>query len=397
MKLKKEDYKKTTYSDGSVSYDYTCKGNTFYIRVVGYGVDRTMFVYKNDEYETNLQNVFTTKDNLLAWNEFERLVNECSDKPQSSGGFSKNPQANPFALPLLAIYFDTNINKWSVNFFVQVDLGQVNAPSQQVKLLDFTLESNQFTMPTSSAIVSVDWSGFDIPDVFKCEVMLKKFDKVEFEENKSADVFLFIPKSIIPPEQGGDGDGGGEDDGGEEGGDEKGDKKGKKKGDKGDKGEGEPTDEPTNEDGEPTDEDGKPSDKGKPTDKPSDEDGKPQYSDEPPQGDNGKPTDEDGQPKYAEKPMRGDDEDKNRKEDKITYVRTQPSEEPINPPPSDLLQALSDSVGLQRNVIEPFFSRVNQGEIFLLGENFEKIKSDLNLPKGITPRQLAESINQQLQ
>lgn len=367
MKLKKEDYKKTTYNDGSVSYDYTCKGNTYYIRVVGYGVDRTMFVYKNDEYETNLQNVFSTKDNLLAWNEFERLVNECSEKPQSSGGFKKNPQANPFALPLLAIYFDTNINKWDIKFFVQVDVGQTNTPSTQVTLMDFTLESNQFTIPTSIGITNVDWSGFDVPDIFKCEIMLKKFDKVEFEENPSADVFLFIPKSIIPPEQG-DGDGGGEDDGGEEGGDEKGDKKGKKKDDKGDKGDGEPTD----------------------------EDGQPKYNDEPPQGgDDGEPIDEPPQGLHK-KPKPSDEDGKPTDEDdEYTYRKTK--EEKEKPIPSDLLQSLADSVGKERNIVQTFFSRVKQGEIFLLSENFEKIKKDLNLPQSTTPRQLAESINQQLQ
>jgi hypothetical protein len=339
MKLKKEDYKKTTYNDGSVSYDYTCKGNTYYIRVVGYGVDRTMFVYKNDEYETNLQNVFSTKDNLLAWNEFERLVNECSEKPQSSGGFKKNPQANPFALPLLAIYFDTNINKWDIKFFVQVDVGQTNTPSTQVTLLDFTLESNQFTIPTSIGITNVDWSGFDVPDIFKCEIMLKKFDKVEFEENPSADVFLFIPKSIIPPEQGDD---------------------------------GKPTDEPPQggDDGKPTDEPPQGGDDGKPTDEP------PQGLDKKP-----KPSDEDGKPT---------DED-----DEYTYRKTK--EEKEKPIPSDLLQSLADSVGKERNIVQTFFSRVKQGEIFLLSENFEKIKKDLNLPQSTTPRQLAESINQQLQ
>lgn len=200
MKLKKEDFNKTINPDGSVSYDYTCKGNTYHIRVVGYGVDRTMFVYKNDEFETDLQNVFSTKDNLLAWEEFERQVNACNPKPQSSGGFKQNPQANPFALPLLAIKFDTNISKWKIVFFLQVNSGQQVG---QVNMMDFTLESNEFTMPIGNAISEVDWTNYNVPDIFQSVIMLKKFDKVVFEEDQDADVFLFIPKSIIQPPQGG--------------------------------------------------------------------------------------------------------------------------------------------------------------------------------------------------
>jgi len=454
MKLKKEDYKKTTYPDGSVSYDYTCKGNTYYIRVVGYGVDRTMFVYKNDEFETNLQNVFSTKDNLLAWEEFERQVNACSDKPQSSGGFKKNPQANPFALPLLAFAFDGN--EWKVNFFIQVDVAQTNTTSQQVSLMDFTLQKNEFTLPIGSGINDVNWTNLNVPDIFKCEIMLKKFDKVVFESDPRAEVFLFIPKTIVPPQP--------PDDGGEEGEPKEGEPKdgkpkdGKPKDGKPKDGkpkDGEPKDgkpkdgktsggkpkddeppkyntkeppqdgkEPPDDGREPPDDgreppDGEPKD-GKPKDgEPKDgkeppDDGRepPDDGREPPDGEpkDGKPKDgepKDGKPKDGEpkdgKPKDGEPKDGKPKDDepkdgKTKDGQTKPKkdEKPIIKS-NDLLQQVADSIGKSKSVIQSFFSRPKSGEIFLLSENFEKIKGDLQLPSNTSALQLSEKINQQLQ
>jgi hypothetical protein len=80
----------------------------------------------------------------------------------------------------------------------------------------------------------------------------------------------------------------------------------------------------------------------------------------------------------------------------MSYANKQ--DEPINttPPMNDLLQALASSVGKSRSVIEDFFSRPKRGEIFLLTENFDKIKQDLNLPPNTTPLDLATTINQQI-
>jgi len=81
----------------------------------------------------------------------------------------------------------------------------------------------------------------------------------------------------------------------------------------------------------------------------------------------------------------------------MSYANAQ--DEPINTPPpmTDLLQGLSNSVGKSRSVIEDFFSRPKRGEVFLLTENFDKIKQDLNLSPNTTPLDLATLINQQLQ
>jgi hypothetical protein len=343
MKLKKEDFNKTINPDGSVSYDYTCKDNTYHIRVVGYGVDRTMFVYKNDEFDTDLQNVFSTKDNLLAWEEFERQVNACNPKPQSSGGFKKNPQANPFALPLLAIKFDTNISKWKIVFFLQVNSGQQVG---QVNMMDFTLESNEFTMPIGNAISEVDWTNYNVPDIFKSVIMLKKFDKVVFEEDQDADVFLFIPKSIIQPPQGG----------------------------------GEPP-EPPQGGGEPPE---PPQGGGEPP--------------EPPQGGGEPPEPPQGGGEPPEPPQGGGEPPENGKPiDEYSYRQPQKEQKRNEVEDSDLLKALANSLGVDVNVISSFFTRVKQGEVFLNSQNFEKIKSDLGLPSGTTPLQLSQTINQQLQ
>ena len=51
---------------------------------------------------------------------------------------------------------------------------------------------------------------------------------------------------------------------------------------------------------------------------------------------------------------------------------------------------------MDRSVIEPFFERVKQGEVFLLSNNWDKIKQDLQLPPNANARELAELINQQL-
>jgi hypothetical protein len=348
MKLKKQDYNRKVNPDGSLSYEYTCKGNTFYIRIVGVNEDRTIFVYKNDEYETNLQNVFSTKDNFLAWQEFERLVDECSDKPQSSGGFKKDPQANPFALPLLAIKFNDSKGKWDVKFFVQAEQG---GQSMQVTLQEFELEADQFTYrPKLTDVFEVDWSEYNVPDIFKSVIVMKKFESVVFEEDPESAVFLFLPKNVVS--QGGTPEPKPDEEG--EPTNEKGEPKPDEKG------------EPTDEKGEPSDEKGEPTDeKGEPTDEkgePTDEDGEP--TDE-----KGEPTDEDGKTSRRGKPKQID----------------------------DLLSAVAQSIGADRGVIEPFFITIKRGEAFLIKQNFAKIKRDLGLPDNTTAKTLSENIINQRQ
>jgi len=369
MKLQREDLEKTMNTDGSMLYKYTCKGNDFYIKIVGFGDDRTVFVYKNDEFDTNLQNVFSTKDNFLAWEEFERLVNECSDKPQSSGGFKKDPQANPFTLPLLAINFNGNV--WDVVFFIQAEEG---GQSVQVSLVQFTLEANQFSFkPNSDDLFKVNWSSYEVPDIFKSEIVMKKFDTVVFEENPSASVFLFLPKNITSqggnpqPQQK-------DDDGGDDGGDGQPDPNKKKK--KSDK-KGKPSDDDGGDSGDGGDggDGGDSGDGGDGGDSGDGGDGGDGNGD----GDGDDDGDGDGD---------RDDEDKKPK--------PRPDNRP-RPMPTDTLQALSESIGIGRNIIEPFFVTTKRGELFLLSNNFEKIKIDLQLPSSTTAKELSESIINQIQ
>jgi len=52
---------------------------------------------------------------------------------------------------------------------------------------------------------------------------------------------------------------------------------------------------------------------------------------------------------------------------------------------------------MSRRVTQSFFSRKSQGEMFLISNDFEKIKRDLQLPNNTLPIQLSELIIQQIQ
>jgi hypothetical protein len=119
---------------------------------------------------------------------------------------------------------------------------------KQKKVFDFKVSVDTMPQPLPDVVFEVDWSGEDITQFLKAEVLLKRFEDVKFEEDPDKKVFLFIPKSLITQ-------------GGEEGGNTG----------KGNKGEN----------GKPTDKEGEPKD-----DEPK--------SDEPPSGVNGKPTEDKG-------------------------------------------------------------------------------------------------------
>ena len=213
----------------------------------------------------------------------------------------------------------------------------------QVKVFDFKVSLDTMPQPLPDGVFEVDWSGEDIPNILKSEVLLKRFEDVKFDEAPDKKVFLFIPKSLISQ-------------GGEEGGNtEEGEK-----GEKGEKGK------PSEEKGEK----GNKGDNGKPTDKegePKDDEPK---SDEPPSGINGKPTDKEG-----------DKEDRQSGKGQTGKMNF-----------SDTIQKLSKSTNKNPSSIIGFFRSVGSGESWLSLNNFSKIKNDLGLPTNMTTRELSEII-----
>jgi len=411
MKLKKENFNKSVEGD-TITYSYECEGNKFFIVNKGGRNNRQISVYKEREGEKDKE--LNTSDSLEAWNYFEQLLEEYSPQQGSSGGFAKNPQENPNILPLLAIKRLSD-GRYEGCLFAQLD------DKTQLKIFDFFVDSDAMPSQIPSDVFVVDWSDEEVNMLLKCEIAMKTTDIV-FEEDTDKQVFLFIPKSIT--NQGGDkggedgGDEGGEqggEQGGEDGGEEKGgeegkpsDKKGKPSDKKGNDDGVYPSDddggEPTDEEGEPTDKKGKPSDKkgkGKPTDEdgeptdeevePSDEEGKPTDKKGKPTDKKGKgePTDEEGQPTDEDesKPQKdSDSEPKEQKEEKSGG-----SQREINIDFGDTIQTISRVTGVPSSSIISFFRTPTTGESFLRGQNFSKIKSELNLPN-LTPKQLTEQI-----
>jgi len=403
MKLSKENFRKSVTSDGAVLYTYECEGNSYNIRIDGTGSNRLVSVYKNDEYTTNFQDVFKTTDNVVAWSKLEEMLDECSAEQSSSGGYMKNPQANPQALPLFAVTKDGS--DYKVVCFLQTD-------KEQVVVGEFSVTKFEFD---NNSVFELDWSDQQIPDFFKCVVLFKRYENVVFEANPEARVFLFLPTSIASnnPDDGGDAT--------EQGGKtEEVVQKRKQKGeDKGEKEDGQkpmqqpsPDEggEPSDEDGEPTKEKGKPSGKGKPTDeegeptkekgkpsgkgKPTDEEGEPTDEKGEP-SDKGKPTDEEGEPTDEKGQPSDEEQDEKRKGKPAQGDEEMGGGKRKEFVPTDVLEKLSNSVNMNPSVVRSFFKRVNSGETFLLTNNFNKIKSDLGLPSEMTARQLSEIINKE--
>ena len=67
MKLDKANFKKDILGGGGILYTYECNNNKFYIRIMGMG-GKDIFVYKNDEFDTNYENenIYLNEQNLDA-------------------------------------------------------------------------------------------------------------------------------------------------------------------------------------------------------------------------------------------------------------------------------------------------------------------------------------------
>jgi hypothetical protein len=330
MKLNRDNFIKMEY-EGGMLYQYVCNETDFFLYVKGKGDGKQMSVFKGNV--DNRQEEFTTNNTLEAWNKFEEYLTICEPQQGSSGGFARNPQQDPSVLPLLAIK-RLDSGAFKVALFAQLD------ETQQVTAYEFEVSSDALTYPFPTKVFVVDWKDEEIPSLFRCEVLLKKYSDVEYQEDSEMEVFLFIPKSIINQggEEGGDTSGG-------EGGDEVGDETGG-------------TDEGSDEGGE----DG--GDGGQPTDQPSDE--------EP------------------------DDETDTDSQQGTGSGNETPSDTPrVEPQPLDFgetINALADITGTQQSTVNNVFRTVANGALWLSVNNFDNIKRQLNLPASTTATQLSQQI-----
>jgi len=379
MKLTKESFDKTIDGD-IVRYSYNCNDTNFYLELIGKNVGRNIKVFKGSLDDR--QEELTTKDTLEAWNYFEDLLKVCSGEQGSSGGdnLGKNPQQNPNILPLLAIGA-------TLGGFRTITMFALLEDKTQKKIFDFEVAESTMPQPIPNSVFTVDWSGQDITQLLKCEVILKEFDDVTFEEQPSKKVFLFIPKSIS--NQGGEEGGNTEKGQGEpsdkdgEGGKPSNEKGDKERQNKDQKAKPSKDGEQTDEKGEPTDEkgeNGEPSkEQGEDTEPTNDEGGDAEPTDQ--DGEDGESSDEQGE-KAEPNENNQDDEMKGGKSNdkKVDFSQT--------------IQQLANVTDGEYNPSEllSIFRNTESGEAWLASNNFPKIKKDLNLPPSTTPRQFSQQI-----
>ena len=103
MKLKRENFRKEEILNTGVRYIYRCNETDFFLEVLGVPKITSIHVFKGSL--SDRQDEFNTTDSLEAWNKFEAMLDECSPKQGSSGGFANKPMENPNILPLLAIKY----------------------------------------------------------------------------------------------------------------------------------------------------------------------------------------------------------------------------------------------------------------------------------------------------
>jgi len=362
MKLRKENFKKEGV-EGDMLYTYTCNDTDFKMGVWGKDKsDRTIYVWKGDEDKKQFTDV------LEAWNYFEGLLKECEPEQQSSGGYMRNPQQNPDIMPLLAV------KGGKITFFVVTNDGK------QVSLLDLDVKNSGIPSPVTDKPFIVDWSNENVEELFKCEIIMKKTDVV-FEEDSEADVFLFIPKSIVSQ-------------GGQEGGGTQ--EEGEQKEGQGKEGEGEPKEKGS---GAAQDEGGESEEKGEEeegkgkgegeSEGEGEGEGGDEESEEGEEGEGGKGGEEEGegegkqQTQPTEPPQSGELE-----KDSSSGFGGAATKGNF----SDLIKNLSQCTNTPINILVSTFRNVELGEVFLASLNFSNIKQCMGLPNDATPRQLSQLI-----
>jgi hypothetical protein len=364
MKLKRELFSKEPYG-GGILYKYTCNGQDFFLLAEGVRNSRKISVFKGSTADRAEE--FITQSTLQGWAKFEEFLAACQEEQQKNQPQNQNPDENPNITPMLAIR-NTGGN-YVVRFFVQ------DVQGEQTTLMEFALPSNAIPSPYPQNVFNVDWSGEEIPAIFKCEVLLSPNPDVVYGEDEGSDVFLFIPKSIMSQ--------GGEPQGGSGGGEPEPEGEGEPQGGSGGEGEGEPQGGSGGEgegEGEPTggEPEGGSGGDGEPTD------GEPQGGRRSGSGGEGEPTD--GEPTDGE-PTEGEPQGGSNNGGGSSGNQRQ-----MNMTINSVVQTIADTTGLPANVVENKFFNAKRGETFLTSSGFENIKNALNLPADTTPRQLAEQI-----
>lgn len=372
MKLNKDNYTKTMEAE-YVTYMYNCNDTNFYLRIKR-GTNETEISVFSGSIE-DPQNLFETDSPLLAWNTFEEMLDVCAPEQSSSGGFAQDRQ-NPNFLPLLAIKKLAN-GENLVTIFLVDDKGQQNVMEQ------FTITENAMpsTIPQNKVFV-VDWSNQDIMMVLKCEVLMMPYPKVEFNDDKNAQVFLFIPKSI--------GDQGGEQGGNTQAGEEEGYGQGEGKGEGEGKGKGEGKGEEEGYGQGEGEGEGKGEGEGE-----GEGEGKGENKGE---GEGEREREGEGEGEREGEGEEGKGK-KGKASDKVPENKNQQNEDisggqgPIKYASKDeVINKLAQSIDMPPQNVERSFRNVDVGELFLQVQDFEKIKKDLNLPPQTTARNLSQQI-----
>ena len=349
MKLKKENFNKKVDVD-VITYSYRCNETDFFMVISG-GLNRQIAVFSGSEDKREKEKI--TEDALEAWNYFEDLLEEC--QPEQSNNLANNPQANQSIIPYLAIT-NAPVGTYKGCLFAIKD-------NEQVKIFEFTLSKNALPDIIPDTVFEMDWKSEDVAMLLKCEVILKKVDDVVFEEDKSAKVFLFIPKSI--PTQGGE-------EAGQEAGDGEGDGEGEKGEGKG-KGKGKPDDSDKAKADKEAAQKSDAADKEKAdADRKAAEDKEKADSGEG-KGDKGDSKDDSGEGKGEDE---SSDENGESGDNKLDGDGAGYSGDGNKYSFSELIQKLSDSTEVPPSNLISSFRTAENGELFLLTNNFEKIKKD---------------------
>lgn len=364
MKLKRENFVKAE-TGGTITYKYTYEGQDFFILHSGASPNKKFEVFSGKTDDK--QNLFETDNTLDAWNKFEDMISEAEPKQDSESNFAKNPQSSPAVLPLLAIGYNNNTGKYDCVLF------GLTENKEQLKAFEFNLSKTALPDVIPNNVFVVNWGLEEVPMILKCEVLLKPYESVEYEEDKTKKVFFFIPKSIV--EQGGEK--GGESDGDGEGGGEgmgKGKKESKDKKDGGEKGgekgEGE------NEGGEKGEGEGQ-------------GEGQGQGEGESGEGDSG--GDGDGQVEVGGKSSKKESEDNTgkiggaNKNDENLANKSYPQI-------GKVIEVIGEVEDTPPSIVMDFFRNPTTGSYFLESSNMTRIKSQLGLPDDTTTSDLTNYI-----
>jgi hypothetical protein len=397
MKLNRDNYTKTTEPE-YITYMYNCNDTNFYMRIKR-GTNNTDISIFSGTIEAP-ENEVKTDNALTAWNTFEQMLDACAPEQASSGGFAQDRQ-NPNFLPLLAIK-QLPSGEHLVTIFLVEDSGAQKVMEQ------FTITQNAMpsTIPQDKVFV-VDWTNQDIIMVLKCEILMLPYPSVQFEDDKNAQVFLFIPKSIgnqggeeagnTQAGQEGEGEGEGQEGEGQEGEGKEGEgqegQEGKKgEGQEGKQGEGK---EGEGKEGEGEGQEGKEGEgqEGKEGEGQEGKEGKEGEGQEGKEGEGQEGEGQEGKEGEGQGEGQGQENNEDGQQTKSSEQNPSGSTNPLqNATQQEIINKLAESIDVPASSVQRSFRNVDVGELFLQVQDFEKIKKDLKLPPQTTARSLSQQI-----